>query len=409
MFGPLCGRHGQMIRLIGFLYNYGRNQSSNRRKFSQWNDQFRITSASLELRPAPPAPAGLASRLMASHRKPRPNPLAAVTTRATTRTAVTLATAAAASVTVLAHPGHADPKPTAAGVKAQVDQLYQQAETATQDYDGAVARTAALQQQAEQLQQQAARTQATMTTLQTRLGAVAAAQYRGGGIDPVIQLLTSAHPDDFLQRAGSLSRLSSSEQQLLAQYGSQQRILDQQQSAATARLAQLKATQQHISAARAQVQAKLAAARQLLGTLSQAQQAGLQQTGGSADPSTQTAEAPVSGRAAAAVAFARAQIGRPYVWGAAGPDAFDCSGLIQAAWAAAGVSLPRTTYDQINAGQRIPVSRLQPGDLVFYYSGISHVGIYVGNHQIIHAPHPGASVEYAPVDEMPISGTVRPA
>jgi cell wall-associated NlpC family hydrolase len=347
---------------------------------------------------------------MASHRKPRPNPLAAVTARATTRTAVTLATAAAASVTVFAHPGHADPRPTAAGVKSQVDQLYQQAEAATQDYDGAVAEAAALQQQATELQQQAARTQATMTTLQTRLGAVASAQYRGGGVDPLIQLLTSAHPDDFLQRAGSLSRLSSSEQELLTQYGSQQRTLDQQQSAATGRLTELQATQQRISDARAQVQAKLAAARQLLGTLSQAQQAALQQAGGSTDPAAQTAAAPApSGRAAAAVAFARAQLGKPYVWGAVGPDAFDCSGLIQAAWSAAGVSLPRTTYDQINAGQRIPVSQLQPGDLVFYYSGVSHVGIYVGNHQIIHAPHPGASVEYAPVDEMPISGTVRPA
>ena len=346
---------------------------------------------------------------MASHRKPRPNPLAAVTTRATTRTAVTLATAAAASVTVFAHPGHADPKPTAAGVKSQVDQLYQEAEAATQDYDGAVARTAALQQQAAELQQQAARTRATMTALQTRLGAVAAAQYRGGAVDPLIQLLTSAHPDDFLQRAGSLSRLGSSQQELLTQYGSQQHALDQEQSAATGRLAELQATQQRLSAARAQVQAKLAAARQLLGTLSQAQQTALQQAGTDADPTAQTAGAPVSGRAAAAVAFARAQLGKPYVWGASGPDAFDCSGLIQAAWAAAGVSLPRTTYDQINAGQRISVSQLQPGDLVFYYSGISHVGIYVGNHQIIHAPHPGASVEYAPVDEMPVSGAVRPA
>ncbi|MFC1438233.1 C40 family peptidase [Streptacidiphilus sp. N1-10] len=341
---------------------------------------------------------------MASHRKPRPNPLAAVTTRATTRTAVTLATAAAASVTVFAHPGHADPRPTAEGVKSQVDQLYQQAEAATQDYDGAVARTAALQQQTAQLQDRAARTQAAMTTLQTRLGAVAAAQYRGGGVDPLIQLLTSAHPDDFLQQAGSLSRLDASEQQLLTQYGTQRRTLDQEQAAAAAQLARLQAAQQRISAARAQVQAKLAAARQLLGTLTAAQQAAAEQSPGAAE----APPAPVSGRAAAAVAFARAQLGKPYVWGAAGPDAFDCSGLIEAAWAAAGVSLPRTTYEQINAGQRISVSQLQPGDLVFYYSGISHVGIYVGNHQIIHAPHPGASVEYAPVDEMPISGAVRP-
>ena len=111
----------------------------------------------------------------------------------------------------------------------------------------------------------------------------------------------------------------------------------------------------------------------------------------------------------AAVAFAEAQIGKPYVWGATGPGSFDCSGLTQAAWRAAGVALPRTTYQQINAGRRITVSQLRPGDLVFYYAGISHVAIYVGGGRIVHAPHPGAAVEYAPVGEMPVSGAVRPA
>ncbi|MEY9962386.1 cell wall-associated NlpC family hydrolase [Streptacidiphilus sp. MAP12-16] len=349
---------------------------------------------------------------MASHRKPRTSQLTGITAR----TAVTLATAAAASVTVFSHTGNADPKPTPDEVKSQVDALYRQAEAATQQYDGAEAQATTLQQRATQLQQQAARTDAGMNSLRTRLGAVAAAQYRSGGIDPTLQLLTSAHPDDYLQRAGSLNRAAAAEQELLNQYGVQQRALHQQQSAAATQLAALQAERQRLTAARALIQAKLAAAQQLLDSLNAAQRATLQQAPTGAGPGVGSAagpgtgpDVPVSGRAAAVVAFARAQIGKPYVWGATGPGAYDCSGLTQAAWAAAGVSLPRTTYDQIGAGQRVSSSQLRPGDLVFYYSGISHVGIYVGGGEIVHAPHPGAAVEYAPVGEMPISGAVRPA
>ncbi|MFC1409056.1 NlpC/P60 family protein [Streptacidiphilus sp. N1-12] len=357
---------------------------------------------------------------MASHRKPR----AALPAPAGIRTALTLVTAAAASVTVLAPPGHADPRLTADQAKARLDTLYQQAEAATQEYDGAVARAAELQRQAAQLQQQAARTEAAMNGLRTRLGSMAAAQYRDGGMDPTLRLLTTAHPDDYLQLAGSLSQVSSAQQRVLDQYAAQQRSCRQQQAAVAARLSTLQAQQRRISAARTTITSRLAAAQRLLDSLDAAQRAAVQQAESrataaktprpsAAAPAGPTSaphtEVPVSGRAAAAVAFARAQLGKPYVWGATGPGSFDCSGLTQAAWRAAGVSLPRTTYQQINAGKRVSTGQLRPGDLVFYYSGITHVAIYVGGGRIIHAPHPGAAVEYAPVGEMPISGAVRPA
>lgn len=117
--------------------------------------------------------------------------------------------------------------------------------------------------------------------------------------------------------------------------------------------------------------------------------------------------AAANSRAAAAVSYAYAKLGSPYVWGATGPDAFDCSGLAQAAYRSAGISLPRTTYAQINAGRRVSRSELLPGDLVFFYSGISHVGIYVGNGMMIHAPNPTAPVRVAPIDEMPFAGATR--
>ncbi|WP_370092976.1 NlpC/P60 family protein [Streptacidiphilus sp. MAP12-20] len=331
----------------------------------------------------------------------------------TARAAATLATAAAASVAVLAQPGHADPQPTAGQVKAQVDTLYQQAEQATQKYDGATAAAQALQTQATQLQEQAARTDEAMNALRTRLGSMAAEQYRSGGLDPQLELLTSAHPDDYLQRAGDLSQAMTSQAGLMWQFEAQATTLATQRAAAGAKLAALQAEQARLAAAKAEIQRKLAAAQALLNSLDAATRATIDQSlSGSGSTSTTTppdlGSVPVSGRAAVAVAFARAQLGKPYVWGATGPGSYDCSGLIQAAWAAAGVGLPRTTYEQINAGRRVSTADLQPGDLVFYYSGVSHVGMYVGGGMIIHAPHPGASVEYAPVGEMPIVGAVRP-
>ena len=125
-----------------------------------------------------------------------------------------------------------------------------------------------------------------------------------------------------------------------------------------------------------------------------------------AAPGSASAQAPNS-RAAAVVSYAYQKLGSPYVWGATGPNAFDCSGLVQAAYRAAGVSLPRTTYSQIAAGRRVSRSELLPGDLVFFYAGISHVGIYVGNGRMIHAPNPSAPVRVAPLDEMPFAGATR--
>ena len=116
-----------------------------------------------------------------------------------------------------------------------------------------------------------------------------------------------------------------------------------------------------------------------------------------------------SSKGQTALAFARAHLGDPYVFGATGPHRWDCSGLAQAAWRAAGVSIPRTTYDQFKVGKRVARADLQPGDLVFFYgSNPSHVGLYAGNGQIINAPRPGKSVSYAQISSMPYSGAVRP-
>ena len=131
--------------------------------------------------------------------------------------------------------------------------------------------------------------------------------------------------------------------------------------------------------------------------------------GSTATPSPSPTPSP-SSKAATAVAFAKRQLGKPYRFGAAGPSSYDCSGLMLAAWHAAGVNLPRTSQQQYAHGHRVAKSQLRAGDLVFFYSqSPSHVGLYVGNGMVIHAPRPGRSVEYIKMSYMPYAGAVRPA
>ena len=135
-------------------------------------------------------------------------------------------------------------------------------------------------------------------------------------------------------------------------------------------------------------------------------------SGSGSSTSTPPADSSYATKADKALAFARAQIGKPYVWGAVGPGSYDCSGLTQAAWKAAGVTLPRTTYDQVNAGTTVPLSQAQPGDLVFFYDDVTHVGIYIGNGMMIHAPKPGTYVREESIfydGESAIHSVVRPA
>ena len=119
-------------------------------------------------------------------------------------------------------------------------------------------------------------------------------------------------------------------------------------------------------------------------------------------------EVDATGRAATALKYALAQVGKPYVWGAAGPSAFDCSGLMMAAWGAAGVGLPHSSRAQAGYGTPVSQSELKPGDLVFYYHPISHVGMYIGNGLIVNAENPSVGVKVTGLYSMPYVGAVRP-
>ena len=350
---------------------------------------------------------------MAAHRKPRQRSAGGHTVR----TAATIALAGAATAVGFDGTGHAEPQITPAQVKAKVDQLYQEAEAATEKYNGAKEKAEAAETRLDTLRDQAARRTAHLNEARDGLGAIAAAQYRGGGLDPAMQLALSDDPDHYLDGAEFVERAGSRQATSVANVRRELREIEQLRSTAHVELASLKARQAELRHHKKTITGKLDAARRLLSRLPAGERAGVSEAGARASrdttareglttPAAATAQAPNS-RAAAAVSYAYSKLGSPYVWGATGPDAFDCSGLVLAAYRSAGISLPRTTYAQIDAGRRVSRSELLPGDLVFFYSGISHVGLYIGNGMMIHAPNPSAPVREAPIDEMPFAGATR--
>ncbi|MDX6330397.1 MAG: peptidoglycan DL-endopeptidase CwlO [Streptomycetaceae bacterium] len=377
---------------------------------------------------------------MASHRKPRNR--TRILTAPGPRAVVGFTTVALATVTLFSETANAAPATQSiAQVQSQVDKLYQQAEVATERYDGAKTQTDQQRTKADQLLEQVARKTAKLNDVRRTLGEYATAQYRSGGLDQTASFLLASDPQALLDQAHTMDRMSTQEAQVLDDYRTQQAAISTQRTEAVQSLSKLTTSQQSLQTEKKTVQTKLAAAQKLLNSLTAQQKAKLaalqkqqeaaatkkavafaaksqssSSSSSSSSSGTSTGTSTGTGsssayatKAAKAIAFAQAQLGKPYVYGATGPNSYDCSGLTQAAWAAAGISIPRTTYTQINAGTRVSASQLQPGDLVFFYSGVSHVGLYIGGGMMIHAPHTGTVVKIAPITEMPIAGYARVA
>ena len=329
---------------------------------------------------------------MASHRRPKqPN-----------RTRATVLATAAAAVALSTNTANAAPSenPTKDEVKAKVDKLYEEAEQATEQYDGAKEKQQKLQQEISTIQDNVARGQEELNKLREGIGSMAASQYRTGGMDPSVQLFLASDPDDYLDKASTLDQLSAQQVEALKKIQEKQRELAQERTEASGKLKDLAATRTELGKQKTEVQAKLAAAQKLLNTLTAKEKAALATEEARANRSSSERvnlgnSTAASSRAAAAFQAAQSKLGSPYVYGASGPSSFDCSGLTSWAYAQAGVSIPRTSEAQANIGTRITSqSDLQVGDLVFFFNDLHHVGLYAGNGQILHAPRTGTVVRY---------------
>ncbi|MFG2759211.1 NlpC/P60 family protein [Streptomyces wuyuanensis] len=381
---------------------------------------------------------------LASHRKPR--------SRTRTNTpAVGITTAAIAGVSLLsAQNATADPKPSIEEVQKKVDDLYRQAGSSTQEYNKAKESTEQQRRKVDRALDEAAERTEALNESRRALGSYAAAQYRTGAVTPTAALLFADDPQSYADQTQLMDRLTEQQRSAIADYETQRAEAAEQRANATESLEKLTDSQDSLRARKQAVQKKLAEARELLSQLTaeerarlaelerkkaeearrkaearakaeaeaeaerrlqererQAQEQSGTDTGAGTGPGA--AGGTYAAKAEKVLSFARAQIGKPYVWGATGPSSFDCSGLTQAAWRAAGVDLPRTTWDQVKTGQSVATADLLPGDLVFFYDDISHVGIYIGDGKMIHAPKPGANVREESIYYMPIHGGVRPA
>ncbi|MEU3603846.1 NlpC/P60 family protein [Streptomyces sp. NPDC035033] len=341
---------------------------------------------------------------MASHRRPA---------RVTVLTAAAAATAAASLGAV---PASADPGAGAEATRAKVDRLYEEAERAAEGYNEADEKADALRRKVGRAQDSLARGQERINRMRGALGSLAGAQYRSGGLDPALVLLLSSDPDSYLDKASALDRVTARQSAALTELQRERRRLDQERAEARTALAELERSRAEVARHKRSVERKLAEARRVLASLTAAERADYERASrsggrsgdapgnGSGAPGEELPPpadlGPADSRAAAAVLAARSAVGKPYVWGATGPTAFDCSGLMVWSYRQAGISLPRTSAAQRNAGRQVPLSQAQPGDLVTYRGDASHVGIYAGNGQVIHAPYPGARVRYDPVGMM---------
>jgi cell wall-associated NlpC family hydrolase len=331
--------------------------------------------------------------------------------------AVALAMATGAAVYAGATGAGAAAAPTIGQVQSQVNSLQARMDKIDEQYDAANQNYSAAQSRLAQVDEETTSAQARYDAARGQLAQVAVSMYENSDQTSILGLLNAGNPTTVLSQASLVMEVAGTHNQQATQF-----LTTAQELASIGE--QRQRTEQGIAEIRAQLTAQKTSLNKLLDTskatldsLTAAQQAQVEaatvggttsttttgQTGTGQTATGQTGTTPIAytgpttTQADKAVAFAYAQLGKPYQWGATGPDSYDCSGLVMAAWASAGVTIPRDTYEQWAGLPHIPVSQMQPGDLIIY-DGEGHVAMYVGDGYIIDAPHTGAYVERIPYD-----------
>ncbi|RDG35038.1 C40 family peptidase [Streptomyces corynorhini] len=322
------------------------------------------------------------------------------------------------------------PVPSASGTKSledvrqEIEDLYQKAASATDAYN--LADELVKKQSAEvvDLAGELVTVQQRIDALKTRAGAAARAQYRSAGLPPEARLMLAGDPQLFLDGMGRMKQGQKATSDLLLELTRQQEDLKTYAADSSTHWQQLKAARAKKEKAEKEIKKRISAAKKLEASLAEKDRARLARLDSAAARRSQTAwldsgavdltaSAGAVGQGASeqgrkAIEFATAQIGKPYVWGGAGPSSYDCSGLTSQAWLAAGRPIPRTSQEQWRLLPRVDIKNMRPGDLIIYHSDASHVGMYVGNGRIVHAPRPGRTVTFAGAGSMVILGVVRP-
>lgn len=387
--------------------------------------------------------------------------------RAAQRFAVVGVSTVALAVSVFAGPSSAPaaaaPPITVAEARTQVEQLETEAAALDEQSTGVKVQLAAGKKALAAKEKDVRLQTARLAGIRRQVTQVALAQYQNRNLDTTAQLFLSEDTDGFLKKMATVEKVSENANTVLQDFQAQQARVAELERSAKADVAALQGQDKELARLRAASAAKITASRAVLARLTKEERERIAAEERAAELAAKRAAEAAAAQAAAqaardaaaadargedrgddsssesdkdanrqqqdsgsqsdspsagssqrkgeiALAYAKRQLGKRYAWGAEGPGAFDCSGLMLAAWRTAGVSIPRVSAAQsTGAGRPVDKSDLQPGDLVFYYTPVSHVGMYVGNGVIIDAPRPGKSVRYTKLDSMPYVGARRPA
>lgn len=314
------------------------------------------------------------------------------------------ALAAAASVVAIVAPGGAASARTTgtptglSATVAQANALSNQIDTLGQQYDALQIELQQAQAEAGAARLTAARDQQALKTGRIAVSQIAAEGYMNGTVNPTIEMLQSSNPQEFLNRSSIILQLSYEQTNTVNLLSRATAAAARAQQTATQEQAHAKALSGQMAAKVSQIQAK----ENILNSQAYAQALAIFQQTGNYPAVAITGDSV----GAQALRWALTQLGKPYVWGAAGPDAYDCSGLVMWAYAHVGISLAHFTGDQWTEGEHIPTSELAPGDLLFFFN-LGHVGMYIGNNLMVDAPSAGQVVQVQPVLWGSFDGAVR--
>ncbi|WP_084958767.1 NlpC/P60 family protein [Thermoactinospora rubra] len=295
----------------------------------------------------------------------------------------------------------ADPKPSLKELAAQAEQLHTEIEQLTEQFNGQREKLRAAEKTAAAAQKTLSTRRAELE--ERRLQAMRMAQnaYINGGLERALALAQSDDPDTFLDRAATASAIEEERSLQLKEVAQAMAAAEQAERAADQHIRQVKQLVSDLQARREKIIGLVAKVESRL------YRQALNQT--SSGGRAVRVNLPIigKGKAAEAARWALTQQLKPYVWGAEGPNSYDCSGLVMAAYQKVGINLPHYTGDLWTAGRHISREELRPGDLVFFYNDLHHVGIYVGGGLMVHAPRTGDVVRVAPIANRPYAGAVR--
>jgi cell wall-associated NlpC family hydrolase len=310
----------------------------------------------------------------------------------------------AALACVIVAPSAAHAEPSVAELERQIDAAWTKVEPVIEAHNATKTQLATKKKKAAQLTKQIQPLQLQVDLAMSRVGDYAAEMYKGGGTGSALNaLLSDNNPTELPEQLTMLDLFAKDQQKRIKTVLDTREKLAGQKRPLDLLVAQLTATEKEQAVKEKQINAEIKKLQQLR----------LRAYGsGAGVGELRPAPCPLTypgGAAGKAVKFACQQIGKNYVWGSAGPNTFDCSGLTMAAWDSAGIGLPHNAAAQKRSTTPVSRSNLRPGDLVFYYSDVHHVGMYVGGDWIVHASRAGEPIRMRKLDGAPISGYGRPS